>query len=344
MIHPTAAMAIRAALALAVPILASPASAAEPVTIDTFKRAETDLYFGGFVEGGSFGTFVHVRQPTPIDEQGVIRMNRDTLYSYGIADLGAGPVTVTLPDPEGRFMSLQVIDQDHYTPTVVYDAGSHTFTEDEIGTRYVAFLMRTFVDPGSPEDIDAVHRLQDAMTIEQGEGAAFEVPDWDTEQAARLREALNDLAAASGGIDSARMFGPQDFVDPVQHLIGTAAGWGGNPASDAYYVGVTPDRNDGDTVYRLTVGDVPVDGFWSISVYNEAGFFEENDLGRYSLNNVTAERSEDGTVEVRFGGCDAGAANCLPTTSGWNYLVRLYRPQSAILDGTWSFPVAEPVE
>ena len=37
------------------------------------------------------------------------------------------------------------------------------------------------------------------------------------------------LAAASGGLDSTRMFGRRDEVDPVQHLIGTAAGWGGNP-------------------------------------------------------------------------------------------------------------------
>jgi hypothetical protein len=31
-------------------------------------------------------------------------------------------------------------------------------------------------------------------------------------------------------------------------------------------------------------------------------------------------------------------------TEGWNYMVRLYRPRPEILSGTWSFPIAEPVE
>ncbi len=43
-------------------------------------------------------------------------------------------------------------------------------------------------------------------------------------------------------------------------------GWGGNPARDATYLAVTPAKNDGKTVHRLTVKDVPVDAFWSISV------------------------------------------------------------------------------
>lgn len=314
------------------------------VTVDNFKRAESDLYFSSFVDGGAFGAFVHARTPTPIDQQDVIRMNRDTLYSYAVVDLDTGPVTVTLPDAGGRFVSLQIIDQDHYVPAVIYEPGAHTLTRDEIGTQYALLLVRIFVEAEDPDDLEAVHALQDAMTIEQGEGAAFEVPAWDTEQAGRLREALNQLAAANGGIDSARMFGPRDAVDPVQHLIGTAAGWGGNPASDAYYVGATPPRNDGETVHRMTVRDVPVDGFWSISVYNSDGYFEENSLGRYSLNDVTAERSPDGSVMVQFGGCGAATPNCLPVSPGWNYLVRLYRPRPEILDGSWSFPEARSVD
>jgi len=323
---------------------AGTAGAAEPVTVDEFKRAESDLYFAKFVAEGGFGAFVHEREPVSVDEQAVIRMNRDTLYSYGVADLAAGPATVTMPPAYGRFMSLQVIDEDHYTPTVIYEAGTHAFDRETVGTRYVLFLVRTFVDPGSAEDMAAVHALQDALTIEQGEGAAFEIPDWDTAQAARLREALNALAAANGGVDSARMFGARGVVDPVQHLIGTAAGWGGNPVKDAYYVGVTPERNDGGTVHRLTVRDVPVDGFWSISVYDADGYFAKNAPGRYSLNDVTATPAADGSFEVRFGGCDADPVNCLPITPGWNYLVRMYRPSEAILEGSWTFPEAEPVD
>jgi hypothetical protein len=121
-------------------------------------------------------------------------------------------------------------------------------------------------------------------------------------------------------------------------------GWGGNPEKDALYLNVTPSKNDGKTVYRLTVRDVPVDGFWSISVYGADGYFQKNEHNAYTLNTLTAKRNEGGSVTVQFGGCDGKAPNCLPITPGWNYLVRLYRPRKEVLDGAWKFPEAVPVK
>ena len=46
---------------------------------------------------------------------------------------------------------------------------------------------------------------------------------------------------------------------------------------------------------------------------------------------------------IQFGGCDGPLENYLPTPSGWNYLVRLYRPSPEILNGTWTFSEAQPV-
>ena len=86
-----------------------------------------------------------------------------------------------------------------------------------------------------------------------------------------------------------------------------------------------------------------MDGFWSISLYNAEGFFEPNNLNAYALNNITAKKSDDGSVAVQFGGCDGKIPNCLPTVNGWNYMVRLYRPRPEILNGTWKFPEAQPV-
>ncbi len=86
-----------------------------------------------------------------------------------------------------------------------------------------------------------------------------------------------------------------------------------------------------------------MDGFWSVSLYNEKGFFEKNDLNAYSLNNLTAEPNGDGSATIQFGGCAKETVNCLPIMRGWNYTVRLYRPRAEILDGSWKFPQAEPV-
>ncbi len=315
--------------------------AAEPVTVDNFIRAETDLYLGSMVkDAGGIGKFLHHRDPTAIDNQAVIRMNRDTLYSGAVFDLDAGPVAITLPDAGDRFMSMQVIDEDHYVAGVSYGAGTYTLDKDKIGTRYVVVAIRTLVDPSDADDVKTVHALQDAIKIDQSSAGSLEIPEWDQTSQKKVRDAL--LVLATTMPDFKASFGKKGEVDPVRHLVSTAAAWGGNPDKDATYLNITPPNNDGTTVYTLNVKDVPVDGFWSVSLYNGDGYFQKNDQNAYSVNNLTAQRGEGGAVEIQFGGCDGQIPNCLPIMKGWNYTVRLYRPRAEILNGTWSFPEPQP--
>ncbi|WP_083222447.1 DUF1254 domain-containing protein [Ensifer sp. LC163] len=326
------------ALAAAAMIGTMPAKAADPaiVGVDNFIRAESDMYAAAMVKEGALGKFLHRREPASIDNQTVIRLNRDTLYSSAVFDLDAGPVTITLPDAGKRFMSMQVINEDHYVPQVTYDAGEHRLTKESVGTRYAVVGIRTLVDPADPKDLDEVHALQDAIKVSQQSIGSFEVPAWDPASQKTVREAL--LVLGSTMPDFKKAFGTKEDVDPVRHLIGTATGWGGNPDKDATYLNVTPAKNDGATVYKLNVKDVPVDAFWSVSVYNAAGYYEKNQYGAYTINNITAKKGDDGAIGIQFGGCDGKIENCLPTTKGWNYTVRLYRPRQEILDGTWQFP------
>ena len=319
----------------------SPSAGAVRVTVDNFRRAASDLYFGNSVADGGFGKLHHSREPMPIDAQRVIRANRDTLYSAGVFDLEAGPVTFTLPDAGGRFMSMQIFDEDEYVVEVTYGGQPRTYSRDKVGTRYMMVGIRTLVNPDDPADQAKVHALQDAIRVEQKAQGSFEHPSWDPVSQKSVRDAL----IALGGTlpDTRGMFGAKGAVDPVRHLIGAATAWGGNPEKDALYLQVTPPRNDGKTVYRLTVKDVPVDGFWSISVYNAAGYFEKNDRNAYSLNNLTAAKNPDGSITIQFGGCDGSTRNCLPITPGWNYWVRLYRPRPEVLAGAWTFPEAQPI-
>jgi hypothetical protein len=312
------------------------------VTAANFNRAETDMYFAETVKlAGGLGQFHHYRELMPVEHQTVIRTNRDVLYSSIVFDLDAGPATVTLPDPGKRFMSLMSIDEDQYSQTY-YAPGSFTFSKDKIGTRYVMIAIRTLVDPNDPKDLDKVKALQDAIKVVQQDKGKFEISNWDSIS----RKSMHDsLAAASKTLpDSKRMFGNKDEVDPARHLIGTAVGWGGNAEKDAIYTSIIPAKNDGTTVYRLKVKNVPVDGFWSVCVYNQQGYFQQNDLNSYSLNSITAKKDADGSITIQFGGCDGKAANCIPTMQGWNYCVRLYRPRKEILDGSWKFPEAQAVK
>jgi hypothetical protein len=310
-----------------------------PVTVDNFVRAETDMYFNNAVSGGGFGGWQHIRELLPIDHQTVIRGNRDTLYSTRVFDLDAGPVTITMPDAGTRFMSLQIISEDQYT-TTEYGAGPHTFDTAKIGTRYALAGIRTLVDPNDPGDLKQVHALQDAIQVSQPGGPGkFEIPNWDKISQKKVRDAL--LVLATTVTDTRRAFGTKEEVDPVQYLIGAASAWGANAPRDAIYLNVVPTKNDGATLYKLDVKDVPVDGFWSISLYNAEGYYERNPYGAYTLNNITAKKNQGESVLIQFGGCDGKIPNCLPTMKGWNYMVRLYRPRPEILNGTWKFPEAQ---
>lgn len=310
----------------------------EPVTMATFVRAETDAAIKVIYDQVGFGVLHHNRVLTPLDQQFVIRMNRDTLYSTALLDLDK-PATVTLPEADGRYMSLHVINQDHFS-YAVSEPGRYELTEDAVGSRYVYLIVRTFIDADDPEDIKAANTMQDAIVIEGGGDGPLDIPEWNKEQLLTARGALNTLAKL--GMNAARAFGTKEEISPIDHLVGAAAGWGGLPQKNAFYELASVTRNDG-TPHSVTVKDVPVDAFWSVTVYNADGFIDENELGVYSFNNVTAKPNDDGSITIHFGDCDGGRVNCLPISEGWNYAVRMYAPRPEILDGSWTFPEIKPV-
>jgi hypothetical protein len=340
---------ICAALALAatssVASAQTPASPTQLVTVENYNRAQSDVYFAGAVKNGGSGNFQHGRELSSPNQRSIIRPNRDTLYSFAVFDLDAGPATVTLPDAGKRFMGMQILNQDQYTPAVYYGAGSYTLTKEMIGTRYAIAVVRFLVDFSDKQDVQQVHALQDAIKVSVKNPGAFDAasfPNWDEASLKKVQAALLQLGTTIS--DSRRMFGANaNEVDPVKHLIGSAMLWGGNPEKDALYLPITPARNDGNTIYKLTVGDVPVDGFWSVTVYDSEGYFQPNQYNAYSVNTITAKKGADGSVAIQFGGCDGEIPNCLPITKGWNYTVRLFLPRPEILDGTWRFPEAQPV-
>jgi hypothetical protein len=90
------------------------------VTPETYIRAETDRQFGNVVRmAGGVNRLFHFRSPTPLDQQNIVRMNRDTLYSMSVVDTSGG-ATITVPElPEGRYASVYLVDNDHYCPFVI---------------------------------------------------------------------------------------------------------------------------------------------------------------------------------------------------------------------------------
>ena len=70
-----------------------------PVAVENFPRAEFDRYDVAISkDAGGVGTLIHRREPATIENRTVICPNSDTLHTYGVFVLSAGPVTITMPD------------------------------------------------------------------------------------------------------------------------------------------------------------------------------------------------------------------------------------------------------
>ena len=314
------------------PVLAADAP---QVTIQNYVRAETDLQMRNYVENmDAFGKFAHVREAYDVTSKDTIRPNQDTINSWAVFDV-TSPLTIGLPDPGDRYQSLMIVNQDHSIWTE-YGPQQLVLDEETVGSRYALLLVRTFLDPNDEEDVKAAHALQDAITVKQADKGKFEYPGWNKEEVEAMRGKINVVAVALP--DSTKCFGRKEDLDPIYWLLGAAYGWGGLPVQDAAYDNGVPEKNDGKTPYTLTVKDVPVDAFWSVTVYDDKGMFIVNEHDAYSYNSVTAKKNEDGSATIHFGG-DPGQDNFLPIAPGWNYIVRMYQPRKEILEGTWKFPL-----
>jgi hypothetical protein len=310
------------------------------VNVDNFVRAETASQMDRLLKmaGGKVNTWVHFRSPTPLDKQTVIRMNRDTLYSGAVIDISKG-ATLAIPETGDRYLSIMVVNEDHYLNKVYHDAGTYKLTMKKFHTPYVFLAVRILVNSSNPADIKEVNALQDKLTIKAASAKLYKHPNYDQVSYKNTHSALLELTR---GLDDFKgAFGKKADVNPVRHLLSTASGFGGLPEHEATYLNIEPNLPVG--AYQLTVKNAPVDAFWSISVYNREGYFQKNEHNAYSVNNISGTPNKDGSFTVNFGG-DPKSVNYLHIVDGWNYVVRLYQPHKEILDGTWTFPSVKKVK
>ena len=95
----------------------------------------------------------------------------------------------------------------------------------------------------------------------------------------------------------------------------------------------------------------PVDGFWSLTMYNAEYFFCANPLNRYTLSaRDNLKTNADGSVDLYLQHESPGPAmesNWLPAPAGrFILMLRLYWPNEyspSIIDGTWTIPAIQKV-
>jgi len=308
------------------------------VNADNYARAETAFQFEAMLKrGGGINKLAHVRKPIPLDRQRNMQMNRDTIYSSAVVDISSG-ARVLFPDAGDRYLSIAIINEDNYTTGIYHGGETIELTVEEHGTPFVAVIARVLVNANDEQDIKRANDLQDMIEIKASSTNTYLRANYDIESRKTTRELFRLLGDGLG--DASFCSGKQTEVKETRHKICTAVGWGGLPTYEVVYVKNQKKQDLAD--YQLQLKDVPVKGFWSISIYNDKGYFQENDYNTYSINSVIAQANEDGSFTINFGEHKKGRKNFLPIMAGWNYVARLYLPSKDVQEGRWLFP--EPTQ
>lgn len=284
-------------------------------------------------------SWYHNSSPVPIDKQSTIRMNRDTLYSMAIIDLSEG-ASITLPDVGKRYISLAIQNEYGYTTNVYYGGGTYILDKKDVGSDYAMAFVRILIDAKNEEDVQIANSLQTQYRVSAKSNKPFQPIDFDKHSFEQTHNALLGLFKIAKGTYS--MFGNVDEVDPIYFLVGTAGGFGGLPEQHAMYLNETPNTNAEHLT--LTMKDVPVGAFWSVTVYNKDGYLFNSEYGSPSINSIVAEQNEDGSYTINFVKAIKGLPNSLAIEDGWNYVIRLYQPGEEILSGSWKRPALQVVK
>jgi len=300
-----------------------------------YVQAKTAIQFDKYLAraGGKLNVFAHGRAVVGVDNRSSKRLNRDTLYSVAIVDISKG-ASIVMPKAGNRYMSVQVVNEDGFTNKIFHGAGRHHLSLEEFDTPYVWLLVRTLVFDSIPGDLQAAHSLQDQISIDSASAKNYTHPNYDSVSMSATTKLLLELG--KGISDNSKAAGTKEQVNPIKQLLLSAFGFGTLPETESLLITVQPNLPS-DKAYALTVKDVPVDGFWSLAMYNEEGYFNENEYNSYGFGDRTAKKNADGSVTLHFGG-DPNSNNYIPITKGWNYVVRMYRPREELLNGTWKFP------
>ncbi len=136
-------------------------------------------------------------------------------------------------------------------------------------------------------------------------------------------------------------------------------GLGANLTDDAFYASASTSSDAAKFssankyVIHFNKSEIPpVNGFWSITIYNEKILFAANPINRYclgSLSDPPLTKNPDGSIDLyiqRDSPDSAKIPNWLPApaSGGFSLTLRLYWPQKQVVDKSWIPPAVRLVE
>jgi len=307
------------------------------LTDENFGLAESQMIFAKYIKDiaaitktNGVGVFMHNKKAADPKDKTVVRINFDTQYSVAILDLKE-EATLIMPETNGRYQSAWFITEEHYNPMAINNPGTYKITQEDMGSRYIMLVIRTQVNMTDPEDLAKVSALQDQLQLSQKDRGSFVITNnWDRPEVLKMRKKYQKIAKEKGIVSSV-MFGEKGETTLENHNAGVSTGWGGMTSKQAVYPNYQPKNSNPAT---LTLKDVPVDAFWSITVYDQGGWV----IGeKFNVNSSFAKTNEKGEYIIHFGG-DKNADNYLDTFEGWNFILRMYQPTEKYFTGSWKVP------
>lgn len=329
-------------IAAAVSVIATPLFADIPDTIDStnwavnpvdsgmtakeYIQSESRAFLADFLGRSGLNTFFHFTGLSAAADTWVVSPNNDTIYSFATVNVSNG-FTLELPDVGDRFVSTQILTENHMTPFYIYGGGVHTFSADDFDTDFIVIGIRMGTDGTAADVAHIVEVLQPQYTV-TGAATADTLIRPDLDVLAKVRTQLVTAYSKLPSLSGAMQKYTKDVKDWEYFTYITAGGWGLSEDANAMYAGGGPKDAKGGTCYTATFPPVPVKAFYSITMYGP-DFYLMSDKDNIVSSNRGVQNNDDGTFTVAFGGenCRSLAPNYAFTPDdNWNLLVRAYRP------------------
>ena len=295
------------------------------MTAEEFIRAESLHFMKGMAAREGINNFFHFKSLAKADDKWVVSPNNDVIYSMGIVDTSKG-FTLTLPETGDRFITAQIVTEEHMSHQLV-GGGVYKFTGEEFPGSHVAIGVRVGTD-ASPQDVEyIVTQLQPKMTVESAASGA--VPAYDEAVLLKTRTAL---MVEYNKLDNTFGLMTEDVTevsDWEKFTYATAGAWGLSEDRYAMYLPYNLVGAKKDICYTATYQQPKVDQFWSITAYNNEKYLMANKDNIVNTGNVML--NADDTFTVHFGSEEACAGETmknfiLTTEDNWGFLMRAYEP------------------
>jgi hypothetical protein len=236
------------------------------------------------------------------------------------------------------------------SPAVPPPMAVDRMTAAEFFARFNELLKQ---NPAHAADTAALRDVEAATRETNHDKQALE--DGVAEAKAILKKSLEEAPASKEEWGSAPANVGRYGVHYAARAVIARIGLGALPPEDAVYRNasrdISGDEFDGSKTYLMHFekGKLPPAGaFWSLTMYDEQGYFVANPIRRFAIGDRDKLKfNDDGSLDIRIqhdAPADADKSNWLPASAGhFRLSLRMYWPGQAIIDGKWTPPAVMAV-